>query len=349
MGIVVSSHSRRVHGLQRFGVGSMSEPPAIRRSDRRFSRGCSLLLLAMAFLLPPGMVCGKSTPGQAGSTFSRLVQMVAESGENAQQDFAWIALAELIAAYEKVYLSSRTEQPKERKARDKLINWRNGTQRYISELHALLDRLPGSVELQMQAGEAGPPVIYIDGEPLVLSGPEIGSAMRMEKRIIDIYCAMYDCSELSSSAGQQSTEIMAPGRGIWNLGNSGKVSYATPDGLIFIFSGISGRQAKQQSCEALAAEMRRLVAGLREAVDAGHPVDWMRLEIQPLAGNRGHRTVFNSAGEYLRMALPGLARLGALSPGILSWIQQRTIGGTPAEAEIFADLLLLESGGFELE
>jgi hypothetical protein len=323
----------------------MTEALIIRRSHRHFSRGWFLLLLAIALLLP----CSESLSGKAGNTFSRLVQIVADSGENAQQDFAWIALAELIAAYEKVYLSSRSERPREKKSREKLISWRSGTQSYISQLHSLLDRLPGSVELQLQVEAAGPPIIVIDGNPVVISGPEIGSAMLMEKRIIDTYCAMYDCSELDDIAEQRSAVVTTAGRGVWNLRKFGKASYETPDGLVFTFSGISGRKLKQQICEALALELRGLASGLRDAVNAGYAVDWNSLEIQTLAGSRGHKVLFNSAGEYIRMEIPELAQLGALPSGLLAWIKQRTTEEEPTEVEIFADRLLLMRKSFELE
>ncbi|MCB1750415.1 MAG: hypothetical protein KDI74_01755 [Gammaproteobacteria bacterium] len=317
-------------------------PAPARRSGRRFSARCCLLLLLPVLLLPAAMAFAGSVSRESGGALSRLVQMVSEAGASEQQDFAWIALSEVIAAYEKVYLSSATEVPKEKKARDKLISWRHGTRIYISELRDLLARFAGSIELQTQT--EGPPVIYIDGAPVVISGPEIGRANSLEKRIVDTYCALYDCGELFRSESRVPAAESLPGPGNWTLRNFGKASYTTPDGLIFNFSGISDRNEKQQVCEALAAELRSLVAGLREAMDAGYRIDWNSLEIQQLSGGRGHRVLFNDAGEYLRMALPALSQFAALSPGIVAWIKRRSIGGTPAEVEIFADRLRLEHG-----
>ena len=79
---------------------------------------------------------------------------------------------------------------------------------------------------------------------MVISGPEIGSSMLMEKRITDIYCALYDCGELSGKADRSSAVSAGSGRGL-TLKNFGKASYETADGLIFTFSGISGRKAKR--------------------------------------------------------------------------------------------------------
>ena len=326
----------------------MIRPSVKRHRTPRSGAGWFLLLLVPALLLPSSTAQGESSSGQDENSLSRLVQLVIASDENAQQDFSWIALSELAAAYEKVYQSSGSEVLKEKRARDKLISWRSGTQRYISELHALLERLPGSVELQIQAGEAGPPVIVIDGRPVVISGPEIGSSMLMEKRITDIYCALYDCGELSGKADRPSA-VSAGSGGVWTLKNSGKASYETADGLIFTFSGISGRKAKEQISEDFAAEIRGLRAGLRDATEAGHRIDWNNLDIQPLAGGRGHRVQFNLDGEYLRMTLPGLAQPGALSPEVLAWIRRSAIDGMPAEVEIFADRLLPGPGGIGFE
>jgi len=309
---------------------------------RLIKAGCLLLLSAAPIWASLGGTEDEIVSDKGGDNFSRLVQLVAESGADARQDFTWIALSELAAAYEIVFTNSRMEMPKAKKARAKLVSWRNGTRRFISELHNLIDRLGGSMEIQMQAEEAGPPVIYIDGEPVVISGPEIGSARLMEKRIIDTYCTMYDCSELSRPAEQQTTGGITPVGGIWTLRNFGKASYQTPDGLIFTFSGMSGRNLKQEICEQIAAEMRGLVSGLRDAIHAGHSIDWKHLEIQPLAASRGHRILFSRTGEYLRMDLPALSQLKLSVPGIRTWIEQRAIDGMPVEVEILADRLLLK-------
>lgn len=316
----------------------------MQQNERRFNARWPLLLFAISFLGALSSAQSENHSQRSGDVFSRLVQIVAESGENEQQDFSWIALSELTAAYERVFMDSRTETPKEKRSRDKLISWRNGTRRYISELHDLLDRLPGSVEIQLQAETVGPPVIYIDGKPTIISGPDIGSADLMEKRIIDTYCAMYDCSELPTSAGQQPEAAPTPGGGSWSLRNVGQASYVTPDGLIFTFSGVSERKEKQRICEAFASEIRNLAAGLRGALDAGHVIHWDRIEIQPLTGSRGHRIQFNRSGESLRMELPLLARIGAPAAEMLAWIKQRATGGESGEFEILADSLLLKGG-----
>ena len=316
----------------------------MQQPGRSCNLGWMLLQLAALYLLPWNMAQSEAVRDPAADRFSRLAQIVAEAGENAKQDFSWIAISELTAAYEKVYLSSRGENPQERRAREKLFSWRSGTRSYLAMLHRLLERLPGSTELQIQASEAGPPIIYIDREPVVISGPDIGSVRFMEKRIVDTYCALYDGSELATPSGQQSDAVIPSGAGIWTLKRIGSASYTTPDGLVFVFSGVTGRSLKQQRCEAIAAEMRGVVAGLRDAADAGHLIQWSSLEIRLLAGGRGHRVRFNSAGEYLRAELPLLARIAPLQPLVFSWIKQRTIDERPIEIEILADPLLPGSG-----
>ena len=313
------------------------------RRERQDNARWPLLLFLLPLLAAVNSVQGENRAEQSGDRFSQLVQIVAASGENEQQDFSWIALSELTAAYESVFTSSGSETPKERRSRDRLVSWRSATRSYISELQGLLERLPGSVDIQMQADSVEAPVIYIDGTPIVLSGPEIGGVKLMEKRIIDTYCAMYDCGELNTPAGQQPEAVYTSVGGSWHLRNFGKASYVTTDGLIFTFNGLSERPAKQQVCEAFAAELRNLAAGLRDALDAGHRIDWDRLEIQPLAGGRGHRIQFNRSGEYLRLELPLLARNGVPAAAMLAWIRERaTGGGESGEFEIAADPLLLQ-------
>lgn len=307
--------------------------------------GLKPLLLVALLLAPAGQTLGQKGVERPADNFSRLVRIVAAADQDAQQDFAWIALSELVAAYEKVYASSATERPKKQKAREKLYSWRSATRSYVAELYRLLERLSAGADIQIQAEEAGPPVIHINGTPVIISGPEIGSVMLMEKRIIDTYCDMYDCSDLATAVERQAEmePRISAGSGSWTLQNFGRASYRTKDGLIFLFSGLSERDEKQRACDEIAAELRSLSAGLQDAALAGHWIEWESIDIQPLARELGERVRFNSAQEYLLLPLPLLAQSWPPAPGILNWLRQRAFDGT-AEVEIVADPLLRRLG-----
>lgn len=323
----------------------MSDRSSNGRDGKQSRSGWLLPMLVCVLLASPGQsLSQKDTDGQADA-FPRLVRMVANADADAQQDFTWIALSELVASYEKVYTSSASEKSKKKKAREKLSSWRSGTQAYIAQLHRLMERFSGGVEIQIHVEKAGPPVIYIDDTPVIISGPEIGSGMQMERRIVDAYCAMYDCGDLVSSAGRNAAteRVSSSAAGGWTLQNSGSTSYRTADGLLFLFSELSGRDEKQQACNAIAAELRELSNGLRDAALAGHWIEWDSIEIQPQGDGRGERVKFNSAQEFLRLPLPLLAQSLPYTPAMLTWLKQRAFDDT-AEVEIAADPLLRRIG-----
>ncbi|MCB1760929.1 MAG: hypothetical protein KDI68_14255 [Gammaproteobacteria bacterium] len=271
-----------------------------------------------------------------------LVLQVAGSDYAAQQDFAWIALSELTASYEQALAASAERLPQSQRARRKLYSWRGGAQEFVDELRRLLALLDGTADLRLRVDETGPPVLYVDRQPVVLSGPELGAAQLMEQRIFDGYCAIYDCSGLQPRRGRapESSREPAGAAGRWWLEDYGRVSYRTGDGLLCRFREIAGRVAKQQACERIATELRVLAEALREAQLAGHGIDWRGLRIESLAAGRGQRLMLHPHGAYLRLPLPSLAAGGGLSDPLLQWLRQR-VAGEEARAEIPRSLLVV--------
>jgi hypothetical protein len=267
-----------------------------------------------------------------------LATLVARSDYAAQQDFAWIALSELTATYEQVLANSAARLPQSQRARRKLYSWRSGTQDFVDSLQRLLARLDGSVNLRLRIDETGPPVLYIDQQPVVLSGPELGAARLMERRIFDAYCAIYDCAEILPQTVSQSPRLQPDIDGRWWLEDYGRVSYRTTDGLICRFRAINERALKQQVCERIAAELRALARALREAQLAGHRIDWNGLRIESLAAGRGQRLLLRPGGAYLRLPLPSLAATGQLGEQLRYWLQRR-VESERAQAEIPGPLL----------
>ncbi len=280
-------------------------------------------LLVLGFPTPVAFAGSQISFTVGDSAFTQLTQFVAEADMQARQDFAWISISELIATYERVISESALERPDSSKERIKLTSWRSGAAAFSRDLQRLRERLRESVEVEVQPGGVGAAVIFIDGSPLVLSGPEIGAADRIETRILGDFCTMYLCPEFSTGNEAASPEVAPVGRGMWLLSNQRLPRYQTPDGLVFVFADLSARREKQETCEIIAGELRTLVGGLGASRRAGLAIDWQRLQVRPLKGAAGYHVTVNANGDYLRLELPYLSRHELLDLGGREWVKKR--------------------------
>ncbi len=271
------------------------------------------------------------TPAQAAENaltrqqdkFHRLATAVALADDGQRQDFAWIAIAEVTRAYEQEFSQSQDEALGKAKAQRKLARWRKGTRSFIEQLHQIQALLGNPAEIDIHGDVAGPPVLFINDNPIVISGPGNGMQRLLEQRIIDTYCELHDCTEIFAEPEPPAIvpEPVEPGG--WSLGSNRRPRYETPDGLVFLFSNLQERNQKQKMCETLGVELRRLVAGLRNAERAGYPIEWQQLQINSLELSDNDHLLLNRQGDYLPVALPVLERTGLVQGEAMEWIQQR--------------------------
>jgi len=272
--------------------------------------------------------------------FLKLAKTLATSGDIQRRDFAWIAVSEVTRAYEKALEDSASETPTKQKARYKLIRWRQATRELINELHRLLHLLSTSAEIRLYTEAAGLVLVLVNNKPIVICGPELTASRLMERRIIDAYCGLHDCEGLLVSSTAPTVDPKSFSNGIWIFKNRQSVRYETPDGLVFLFSNLSGRIEKQQVCDNVAKELRVLVADLRAAKRAGFFVDWDLLEIRPLAGRDASHVLLNKEGDYLRPNLAYLEKTKLLKEGALAWVRKMVEGKKNVTIVIQADHLM---------
>ena len=212
---------------------------------------------------------------------------------------------------------------KEARAQRKLARWRKGTRTFIEQLHELQALLSTAAEIEIHGDVAGPPVLFINDNPIVISGPGNGMQRLLEQRIIDTYCELHDCREIFAKPEPPAIAPEPVEPGGWSLGGNRRPRYETPDGLVFLFTDIGQRNGKQMMCESLATELRRLVAGLRNAERAGYAIEWQHLAIHSMELSGNDQLLLNRQGDYLPVALPALERTGLIQKEALQWIQQR--------------------------
>ncbi len=266
---------------------------------------------------------GRGLPSQS-YPLKTLAQLITQAAEAERRDFAWIAVAETAAAYEREYTRSAFLRPAKPRARRKLYRWRGATKRFVDELGLLLGQLDLAANVQIDAASPGPVVLFIDRNPIVISSPVIGAARLMERRIIDAYCALHDCKSLFQNPKEAAPfDHTAVAPGTWSFDIRNKASFETNDGLKFVFSSASDREKKQAACQSLAKELRILVTELYEAMRAEHEIDWNILEVQQLPGENDNRVVLNTQGDYLRIILPRLEKTALLNKGAINWVKAR--------------------------
>ncbi|MET0087900.1 MAG: hypothetical protein ABW082_15450 [Sedimenticola sp.] len=292
-------------------------------------------LLAALFLAAPLSVSAMQSqqPVNAAnlSPYTKLTRSVADADPLQRQDFAWIALSEIAHAYEQELKNSDLEQPNSRKRVLKLARWRKGIRSFIEQLHGHIDLLQRAEDVQLQADGSGPAILFIDDNPVVLSGPENGMAKLMEQRIIDSYCSLHDCSTLQKAPEPPKLDEGPIAGGKWIFQHGRFARYETPDNLVFVFRSLDGRSEKQQACENIASELRQLAAAIRQAKRAGHRIDWSMLTVQPLENNSKSHVLLNGNGDYLQLKLPYLQRSQLLDENLVLWTKKRSSGdSTPA-------------------
>ena len=295
-------------------------------------------LFALATCSAPA---AEATSGDGhGDPFIRLAQGLATAEPGRRLDFAWIAVAEMAGEYRRILQDSAAAAPHKGSSHLKLARWRQATQGFLAELEWALQRIGAVPEIRVHVTAGRLVTLLVEDQPIVISGPESSDSRLMQQRILDTYCALYDCSDILHAApGPASAAPVNPGKGAWVFTQTRGGRYTTPDGLAFQFSSLANRSGKEALCENIAEEMRRLVSLLREARRGGFAIDWQMLEVRPVADSEQAYILLNRNGDYLRGKLPHLAATDVLANGGLTWISQMLEQTNPAQAVIPADRL----------
>lgn len=246
-------------------------------------------------------------PPEAALGLFELAEQVSAGTETQQRDFAWLALSELLAAYEGEAATSRQARGSDRKARRKLNRWRSATWAFSDDLRRRLDALEMGAEVQVYARRPNPVMIAVDGQPTVISGPQASDDRRLEQQIVVNYCWLHAC-EADPTTEPIRTGIDEPddAKGRWEYRQNRRPQYSTEDGLAFEFDRLKGAQAAGAAAERLAAELRELAAQLRGVRSLGTSVDWDNLQLLPRDAPNQHWVLLNQNGDYLRASLPRL-------------------------------------------
>lgn len=272
--------------------------------------------------------------------FVLLAGEVARADPLARFDFATLALHELITVYEDSYRESAHERHDQAKAQLKLARWRRESKAFVDQLKAVSAGVSDQSRIEITVERSGPPILFIDDTPVVISGPEIGKAGLMEQRIMQRFCQLHECQRFRPPPAEPRVSEPERVAGGWQLTQRREASYETGDGLIFRFRSLENRQEKQARCEAIARDLRRLVAGIRRAREAGYSVDWRQLRIATLHDGVSEHIVINGTGDYIKLELDYFGSAREPDPALLGWAEKRAAGETSSVVIADAERLL---------
>jgi hypothetical protein len=283
-------------------------------------------LLCLTCLFGTGVVRGEAVGREVPVTPTLLVSLVEALPLASPEDrsiFAESALQEMVAAYETALEPDhRVGASESRAARQR--SWSYAAEAYLGYLRRVLDTVQQGAPVEVQLDGRRSVQLLVGDEPIIVTGPNLDHPEAMERRIADRYCAEASCP----SDVAEFVRIELPPKRVWSFGDDRAATLSTADGIHCRFRNASERRLKEQTCLNLVGEMGALAGALRDARSAGFTVDWGGLRVPPAQGGELSRVVLNPRGDYVRLALPTVSRLGAWPPEASDWLRYRSADRT---------------------
>jgi hypothetical protein len=302
------------------------------------------VLITLLTCIQPGYAGSEITNTQkTKGIFQTLTTDLSKANQLALYDFATIALKEVIVVYENSYQESHREQPQKKEAQLKLARWKRGLRIFIDQLITLQNTLNYDNKFDLITNPSGPAVLYINDNPVVLSGPEIAKANLMEQNIVERFCLLHDCSVYREKPAEEPIVVEKFSTGTWHLMHRQGARYETPDGLIFIFRTLDQREAKQQFCETLVQDLRLFLHHIKRAKHAGYLIDWQSISVSILHDDKTGHVVINDAGDYLSMEFNSINKLTKLDQRFIKWAEKHVADKNPLVTIKNADMLWAQS------
>lgn len=267
-----------------------------------------------------------------------FVRALEETDPAALADFAWIALDEMHAAYEKetIELSApehglALSHPHAR--------WVFATRAYAARLRELADTISADTPVRVRVDPPGILLVEVDGQLVEVSGPRIAEPNYMGRRIVERYCEIRPCdlNEAPFNAySAQPTTVEA----VWSFSQGRGPVCVTNIGLEFQFEDLRHLSRKRTACLQVAEQLVEFSSALSRAADTGVRIDWDTVDIVSTGAGRPEQISLNQAGDYLLLSVPSLGASRALRQLSMPWVRARVHGEPLSQSIPHADRLL---------
>lgn len=243
-------------------------------------------------------------------------------------DFALVALEALIDAYHGEAERARYALQR-RPAQPDLRRWVRAVDDMVAGLQRLVDGLTTDMPIDVTVLHGGTLYLVIDGQPVLLSGPQPGDDAALERRVMEDFCSRNDCGDMvdrfdaASDVGYGSAPQASP---VWRFGDAAGPVCASGDGLEFQFDDTDRLKDKRIACQRIVSELNLLAEALVGQRAHGAAIDWARLAVVPGGDARMQSVVLNAAGDSLSLPLPSLAQSPDVIERVLPWLAARVEG-----------------------
>jgi hypothetical protein len=291
------------------------------------------LALLLVLAISPLYVLARGGISDQPADQSLLVQIamiVEDSPLPMRRDFAWLAMSEMASMYTGEANRARLETRHTARAHD-TARWAASVDDYAARIKATADSITSATPIEIHIGADRSINLYVNGEPVIVTGVFTGQQGDYEQRIIEQFCVLYLCEQLLAEFQLPAPETTVITRkrtsnaAYWSFSEYAGPVCMTDDGLEFQFREMSGIREKRAVCSQVVAELYDLAYVLERKHNQGIMVDWGALEINRIAGSGGHRVVLNTSDD-IRLPLPGLAASKDLFRIVRPWLAARAKG-----------------------
>lgn len=266
---------------------------------------------------------GGSTPAFIG-----LARRVAGGTEAEKAEFARVSLEEMGGAFHEEAEKAFEYRPEPGKAVNEEKDprrWASATEGYASRLFGLSESVMSGAPVDVRVEQEGTVLLIIDGNTVIVSGPNIANPEILENRIIDRVCMDPACDTLATATFDMNYTPSVSGR--WSHTDTQSPVYATTNGLNFLFEDAANLPAKEAACSAIANELASIVNAVKNLLWQKQPVDWNAIAVRPDAADPNTQVLrINPNGDFVKLSLPQLVQVPYVLQSALPWVRSQVEG-----------------------
>ena len=264
------------------------------------------------------------------SVVVQLARVLQDSPLPMRSDFAWLALTQMSGFYAEEAARARRELRHTSRASD-ASKWAASVDDYARKMSTLADSITTATPISITIGIDNSVHIYVDGQPVILTGAISGQQSVYEQRVVERFCILYICEdllpELEYSERETSTALTQTdaSRAYWIFSQYAGPVCMTNDGLEFQFQQVTDLGEKREACTRAVAELSDLALAIAREQQQGVRVDWAAMRVQSAPADGPQRVILATRVEIV-LPLPMLAENPQLLEMVRPWLKARVRG-----------------------
>ena len=278
------------------------------------------------------------------SVLVQLARVLHDSPLPMRSDFAWLALTQMAGFYNEEAARARMETRNTPRASD-ASQWAASVEVYARKISTLADSITSATSIGINVGIDNSVQVYVEGEPVILTGAISGQQSVYEQRVLERFCILYICEDLlpdlEIGAGEMpaASSVTDETTAYWSFSQHAGPVCMTNDGLEFQFQQMTALGEKREACTRVVAELGELARAIAREQQQGARINWETLEVLPAPVDEPQR-VRLAARVEVRLELPMLNGKPELLKIVRPWLMARVRGDTYSLVVLNADRLM---------